>query len=55
MEDYSKVEYYLIDAIGLFVQGFIWYLYYGLAPTLIWIVYRVFRKRREQLNLWKIN
>lgn len=54
-EGYSTFEYYLIYSalyvIVLFVKVFILYIYYGIPLTLIYVVYRVFQKRKEPLKL----
>ena len=55
-EGYTTSEYYfLIVAIyagSLFLDAFIWYIYYGLPLTLAYIVFRVFRKKKEPLRLF---
>lgn len=54
-EGYSTVEYYFVMvamyAFWLFLQAFLWYIYYGLPLTLAFVVYRVFRKRNEPIKI----
>jgi len=58
-EGYSATEDFVVkvglEAVALFLQVFILYLYYGLIPTLVWIGYRVFRKQNNPLNSLTIN
>ena len=54
-EGYSTVGYYFVMvamyAFWLFLQAFLWYIYYGLPLTLAFVVYRVFRKRNEPIGI----
>ena len=54
-EGYTTIEYYFIlialSAVVLFTKIFLLYLYYGLIPTLIYVVYRVFLKRKDSLRI----
>ena len=55
-EGYSTVGYYFVViamyAILLFLKAFMLYIYYGLPLTLAYIVFRVFRKRKEPIRLF---
>ncbi len=55
-EGYSTFDYYFLMvamyAVMLFLNAFIWYIYYGLPLTLAYIVFRVFRKRKEPIRLF---